>query len=310
MSLPPEHLRYEARLYGMDHDRYDWSIMPRRKPVTWPNGARIALLVVPALEWFPLDMSNKPFAPPGAMSTAYPDLRHYTLRDYGNRVGIYRLIDSLAQRGVKATAPVNAAVAQRYLALMKAIGAAGWEIMAHGIDMDHLHHGQMDPEREAEWVAGSIETIKKATGKRPRGWMSPARSQSWKTLDIIQRNGIEYCCDWDNDELPYSMNTDGGQIVSMPVSPDIDDFSILIRNHHSEQSFTEQLIDQFDLLHAEAAAGGRIMSIGLRPWVIGQPYRIGALEAALDHMLARDGVWPATASEIMDAWLAQAEHGR
>ena len=84
MTMPDDYLQYANRRYGMDHDRYDWSMLSARKPVAWPNGARVALWVVPALEWFPLDMAGKPFKPPGAMQTAYPDLRHYTLRDYGN----------------------------------------------------------------------------------------------------------------------------------------------------------------------------------------------------------------------------------
>ena len=93
-GIPPEYLQYRARKYGMDHDRYDWSILPRRKKVEWPGGARVALWVMPALEWFPIDMKGKPFKPPGAMQTSYPDLRHYTLRDYGNRVGIWRMMRS------------------------------------------------------------------------------------------------------------------------------------------------------------------------------------------------------------------------
>src|SRR5690606_22060632 len=94
-GLPEDYLDYPLRRYGMDHDRYDWSILPQRPRVSWPGGARVALWVVPALEWFPLNMKGKPFKPMGAMQTAYPDLRHYTLRDYGNRVGIFRVMQSL-----------------------------------------------------------------------------------------------------------------------------------------------------------------------------------------------------------------------
>ncbi len=306
MSVGDDYLRYEKRRYGMDHDRYRWSIMDRRPSLKWPGDAKIALLIVPALEWFPLDMANKPFAPPGAMSTAYPDLRHYTLRDYGNRVGIYRLMDVLAARGLRVTAALGTAVAQRYPALAEAVVKAGWEVIGHGLDMDRLHHSQLDEAREAEMVGSALAALAQATGQRPRGWLSPAKSQSWLTPDILQRNGIEYCCDWDNDDLPYFAKAGDGRLVHMPTSPDIDDFSILVKNHHSEQDFTTQLIDQFDVLHAEAMErGARIMSIALRPWVIGQPYRIGALEAALDHILSHSDVWSATGSEIMDAWLAQ-----
>lgn len=307
MSVDDDYLRYDKRRYGMDHDRYPWSIMDRRPPVSWRGGAKVALLIVPALEWFPLDMANKPFAPPGAMSTAYPDLRHYSLRDYGNRVGVYRLMDSLAERGLTATAALGAAVAQRYPALAEAVAGAGWEIIGHGLDMDRLHHGQLDEARETEMVGDALAALSQITGKRPRGWLSPAKSQSWSTPDILQRSGIEYCCDWDNDDLPYFAKAGDGRLVHMPTSPDTDDYSILVKNHHSEDEFTAQLTDQFDVLlaEAEASGGARVMSIALRPWVIGQPYRIGALEAALDHIVSSGKVWSATGSEIMDAWLAQ-----
>jgi len=98
MSMPKAYLEYPKCGYGMDHDRYAWSQLHTRKKVAWPDGARVALWIVPALEWFPLDMKGKPFKPPGAMVTSYPDLRHYTLRDYGNRVGIFRIMNALAAR--------------------------------------------------------------------------------------------------------------------------------------------------------------------------------------------------------------------
>lgn len=304
MSLPDGYLQYPHRHYGMDHDRYEWSILPRRKPVQWPGGARIALSVVTALEWFPLDMSNKPFAPPGAMVTSYPDLRHYTLRDYGNRVGIYRLMREFDARNIKATAAVNAAVATRYPSLMQEVRQRGWEVMAHGTDMAHLHHGGLDQAREGELIDQALAAL---TVSGPvRGWLSPAKGESFATPDLVRARGLEYICDWDNDDMPYAMRTDSGTLYAMPHSPDIDDFSILIRNHHSEREFTEQLIDQFDVLHDEAAKqGGRILSIALRPWIVGQPYRMAALTAALDHMLRKGGVWPATCSQILEAWKGQ-----
>lgn len=307
MTLDKSYLHYENRRYGMDHDRYEWSMIDRRKPVKWPGDAKVALLIVPALEFFPLDMSNKPFAPPGAMSTAYPDLRHYSLRDYGNRVGIYRLMRSLQARNLKVTAPINSAVAARYPALITAVCEAGWEVMGHGVDMAHLHHSQLDPADEAALIRTAMDQLEKSTGQKPRGWLSPAKSQSWATLDLLQEHGLEYCCDWDNDDLPYDMKAGNGRLVSMPVSPDSDDFAIMVKNHHTEDSFTDQLIDQFECLWSEAekSGSGRVMSIALRPWVIGQPYRIGALETALDHILSRDGVWSATGSEILESWQAQ-----
>ena len=290
--ISDEYLKYPKRDYGMDHQRYAWSILPRRKSVKWPGGARVALWVTASLQWFPLDMKGQPFKPPGALQTAYPDLRHYTLRDYGNRVGIFRVLQALERQGIRASAAMNAAVAIRYPYLLKEIQAKGWEIIAHGLDMDHLHYEGMA--NEPALISRTLKALPKV-----RGWLSPAKSESHRTLDRLAEAGIEYVCDWVNDDMPYKIQN----LYAMPHSADIDDFQILVNNHHSEDEFTDQLVDQFDLLYEEAGAqGGRIMAIALHPFVIGQPYRIGALERALAHFMRHPGVWPATGAEILDAW--------
>jgi peptidoglycan/xylan/chitin deacetylase (PgdA/CDA1 family) len=306
-GIDPSYLQYRHRRYGMDHDRYDWSILPRRKKIIWPNDARIALWLVPALEWFPIDMKGKPFKPPGAMQTAYPDLRHYTLRDYGNRVGIWRLFKLFDRLGIRATAAMNAAVAMRHPALVKACLERGWEIAAGGLDMDHLHYEGLPVEEERKTIEMTLAILREATGGRIKGWFSPAKSQSFATLDLLAAAGVSYCGDWCNDDMPYRMRTKSGEILAMPHPCDIDDYQILIQNHHDDDEFRDQLCDHFDLLYREAATqGGRVMAIALHPWIIGQPYRIGALEAALEHMLRHRGVWCATGAEIAEAWRSQA----
>jgi len=305
-SLPDSYLEYPLRRHGMDHDRYDWSPIPQRRPVAWPGGARIALWVVPALEWFPLDMKGQPFKPPGAMQTSYPDLRHYTLRDYGNRVGIFRVMEALQRHAIPASVAVNAAVAVRYPSLVKACVARGWEIIANGLDMDHLHHGGLAEEQERALIEQSLRILGDAAGGRVRGWLSPAKSESFATPDLLREAGIEYVCDWVNDDMPFPMRTRAGELVAMPHPVDIDDYTILVQNHHTEDDFRDALIDQFDLLYREASPdNGRVMAISLHPWIIGQPYRIGALEQALRHIMQHSGVWPATGSQILAAWKSQ-----
>jgi len=306
MSMPKDYLEYPKRGYGMDHDRYAWSQLHTRRKVAWPNDARVALWIVPALEWFPLDMKGKPFKPPGAMVTSYPDLRHYTLRDYGNRVGIFRIMKALAARGLKASVATNAAVAVRYPALVQACVAQGWEIMGNGMDMDHLHYEGMGAEEEKRLVTESLSILRKASGQKVRGWLSPAKSESFATPDLVAEAGCDYLCDWVNDDMPYAFKSATGTLTAMPHPCDIDDYQILINNHHTEDDFRDALIDQFDVLYRESAeGGGRVMAISLHPWITGQPYRIGALEQALDHIVSRRGVWSATGAEIVDAWRAQ-----
>ena len=305
MSIPDDYLKYPLRRQGMDHGRYDWSILPQRKPVAWPDSARVALWVVPALEWFPLDMKGVPFKPPGAMQTAYPDLRHYSLRDYGNRVGIFRVMQALERHGIRASVAVNAAVAARYPTLLQACVARNWEVIANGQDMDHLHHAGLAPDDEKKLIDNTLALLRKASGQAVRGWLSPAKSESAATLDLLGAAGIDYVCDWVNDDMPYAMRTASRGIHAMPHPVDIDDYTILVQNHHTEDDFRDQLCDQFDVLYRESTTqGGRIMAISLHPWVIGQPYRIKALEDALAHIMRHRGVWAATGSEILDAWSA------
>ncbi len=305
MSLPDNYLDYPMRRYGMDHDRYDWSMLPQRKPVEWPGQARVALWVVPALEWFPLNMSGFPFKPPGAMMTAYPDLRHYTLRDYGNRVGIFRLMKALDRHGIRASVAVNAAVAARYPSLIRECCQRDWEIIANGLDMDHLHHADLATADEKKLIDDTLDILNNAAGKTVRGWLSPAKSESADTLELLCAAGLDYVCDWANDDMPYAMRTASGPLHAMPHPIDIDDYTILVQNHHTEDDFRDQLCDQFDVLYRESATqGGRVMAISLHPWVIGQPYRMRALEEALQHIMRHKGVWAATGSEILDAWKA------
>ena len=297
--ISDDYLKYPKRRYGMDHDRYEWSILPKRAPVKWPNGARVALWITVSLQWFPLDMKGQPFKPPGALQTAYPDLRHYTLRDYGNRVGIYRVMKALERHGIRASAPVNAAVAVRYPSLIKEVVSRNWEIIGHGLDMDHLHYEGMADEKAL--ISRTLSVLPKV-----RGWLSPAKSESHQTLDLLAEAGIEYVCDWVNDDMPYPVKAGGKTLYAMPHSNDVDDATILLNMHHDEDELRDQLIDHFDVLYDETAAqGGRIMSIPLHPWLIGQPYRIGTLETVLAHIMRHPGVWPATGAEILDAWKAK-----
>lgn len=308
MTLPPDYLKYAHRHYGMDHDRYSWSTLPTRKKVSWPGGARVAVWVAPALEWFPLDMKSKPFKPPGALVMAYPDLRNYTLRDYGNRVGIFRVMKALDRFGIRGSVAVNAAVAARYPSLIKACVERGWEVIASGLDMDHLHHGGLARDEEQRLIDDSLAILRRISGQKVRGWLSPARSESFATLDMAAASGIDYVCDWVNDDMPYAIKTESRQIYSVPLPNDLDDYTILIQNRHSVDAFTQQLCDQFDVLFKEAATdGGRIMAVPLHPWVIGQPYRIGALESALAHITKSKEVWVATGAEILDAFIAQTQ---
>lgn len=306
MALPEDYLNYPHRRYGMDHDRYDWSILPERAPVTWPGGARVALWVTVTSEFFPINERGKPFKAPGGMVTAYPDYRHYTSRDYGNRVGIFRLMKVMSDLGIPASCAMNAAVARRYPYLVRRVMKSGWELMGHGLDMDHLHHGELDEAEERALIQESLKILRDISGQPVNGWLSPARSQSARTPDLLAAEGIDYMGDWANDDMPYAFRTANGPILNMPCAHEISDRQVFINYHHTEKDFYEQIKDQFDYLYKESATqGGRIMSLMLTPYISGLPFRIKTVEAALNYILGHKDVWVANGADIAAAFAAQ-----
>jgi allantoinase len=303
MALERIHLEYPRRAYGMDHDRYTWSMLSQRPAIRWPGGRPLALWVNVCLQFYPLNQQGVPFAVPGGMTMPYPDLRHFTLRDYGNRVGIYRFLKAFDRYRIRPSFAVNAALAERAPALLRHIVARGDEIMGHGMHMDALHYGGQDIEEERQLVDRSLQVLRGLSPSPVRGWLSPARNESENTPELLAESAIEYFCDWVNDDLPYPFHTARGDLWAMPLSNELEDRFVLMNNQHSEQSWLEQVCDACDFLldEAERAGSGRILALNLHPWMLGQPHRIGKLEAALEYITAREGVFCAPPGELLDA---------
>ncbi|NHC62322.1 polysaccharide deacetylase family protein [Paenalcaligenes suwonensis] len=305
MTIDATYLSYPHRHYGMDHDRYEWSDLFERAPVQWPNQARVALWVTPILQWFPLNAPAKPFRAPGGLTMPYPDFRHYSSRDYGNRVGIFRIMRVLKELGIPASVALNAAVAERYPALVQSLLKQDVELMAHGKDMGHVHHAELSEQDEAQLIASSVELLRRMSGQAVTGWLSPARSQSANTMDLLAAQGVRYSCDWANDDLPYAMKVTSGEHYAMPLAFETDDRVIFQEFHQNEDEWLTQIKDRFDVLYRESQQyGGRVMSVPLHAWVSGVPFRIAKVREALEYMLGHSGVWAATGTDILDAYCA------
>ena len=186
MSLDPNYLEYPHRHQGMDHKLYPYSNLFQRPQVQWPSAKSVAIWPVISLEWFPMVPSDTPFRAPGHMQTAYPDYRHYTARDYGNRVGAWRFLDALAKAGAKASFATNAAVAERYPELVRAVLDGGHELIAHSTDMNGTIDSSLAEAAERALIEDAMQRIEAASGVRPTGWLSIARSQSFHTLDLLK----------------------------------------------------------------------------------------------------------------------------
>jgi peptidoglycan/xylan/chitin deacetylase (PgdA/CDA1 family) len=275
----------------------------RRPRLAWPGGKRLAVWVIPNIEFFALDraLAGHPWEKPGDVT---PTVRAWGQRDYGNRVGVFRIMEVCARYGVRATATVNADICDHHPEILEDAGKLGWEFMGHNLTNGVRLTG-MSREEEAEVVRSSLAKLEAVTGRRPAGWLGSGLAETWNTLEVLAEEGVRYVSDWVNDDQPYLMDAGGGRrLVYLPYSYEINDSPQLYYRDRSADEFETMIKRQFDVLYREGAESGRVMAICLHPFIIGVPHRIGALDNALAYIAGHPDVWFATGTEIVDAWLA------
>jgi len=290
---------------------YDYVPLPERAPLRWPNGARVALILTFNLEtWDLTKPTSKPYYAggppilPDILPGDTPDFPNYTWREYGQRVGIWRLFDLFDEMGVKASCTTNAVTFERRKAMTDAVLERGWELLAHNWEQGELLTDfAKDPAREREIILASLAQYERFTGRKARGWLSSSLRGTLQTADILKEQGCSFYCDIMNDDQPYLLRTPHGPIVSVPYSNEINDFTFITRRNFTTDQFRDALIEELDVLYDEGARTGRIMNVGLHPHVSGRAHRIRALREFIAHAKSLPGVWWATREEIADWYL-------
>jgi peptidoglycan/xylan/chitin deacetylase (PgdA/CDA1 family) len=289
----------------MENPLYDHSAIVRRPRLELPNGARLAV-------WVGLNVEHYQFGTP-ALSLApftaqlVPDPLNYGWRDYGPRVGVWRLMEILDRHRIRASAIVNAEAATRYPEIVEEGNKRGWAWIGHGRDNSTWQTG-MEPDDERAYIGQVADQLEQATGARPRGWLGPALTATMSTNDLLAELGFSYTLDWANDDQPYAMNVANGSLISVPYSSEVNDIPAFAIHHHTGAQFRDTIVDQFETLYAEGADSLRIMGIGIHPFLVGQPFRAVHFDAALAHIAAREDVWLATSDEIAAWYRAAVEH--
>jgi peptidoglycan/xylan/chitin deacetylase (PgdA/CDA1 family) len=283
-----------------EHDRFPYSAIVDRPPLRWPNGARVAVWIIPNIEHFLFDRPATPLTQ--ATTRLTPDVLNYSWRDYGVRVGIWRLMEVMEKHAFKGTVALNSDVCRHYPRIIEAGKQLAWEWMGHGVTNSVLINDQSEDDERA-LIQGVVKTITESTGARPRGWLSPALSESHRTLDLLAEAGIEYVGNWVNDEQPYPMRVKQGAMYSIPYSCELNDIPAFLDLKQSPETFGRMICDQFDVLYEDGAKTGRVMSICLHPFLIGHPHRSKYLDQALAHIRSRQDVWLATGSQIIDHYV-------
>ena len=284
---------------------FPYSPIIHRPRLTWPSGANVALWVIPNIEFFSLE--EKVPAGSGGTGTPVPDIPSWSARDYGNRVGVFRLMQVLERYGIRATVALNADLCAQHPAIIEEGQKRSWEWMGHN-ESNTRRLNEAPPGEEQRIIHDALATIAQATGKRPLGWLGSGLQETWDTLDLLAAEGCEYVCDWTNDDQPYTMTLEGGRkLVSIPYSHEINDKPVFERAHRTAAEFQEMICRQFDVLYREGAESGRVMAIAIHPYLTGVPHRIDAFDQALAYICRHDRVWKATGTEIARHFAAHAK---
>ena len=281
-------------------ERYEDSLIFERKPTfSWPNGKTLAVWIIPNVEVWHFDVPGGP-AVAGDPSSA-PDVMNYAWREYGIRVGLWRIAEVMAGAGVRATVALNSAVCTVFPKAVEEMKRLGWEFMGHGItNSQSLRNLSLDQEKEV--IQTTLRTIEQATGKKPQGWLGPGLGETLNTPDVLAEEGVLYVGDWNNDDQPYPMKVKKGSLTSIPYCMEINDIPLYRDRGHTAEQYLQVLTDQFETLYAESQKLPKVMGMPIHPYLTGQPLRIKYFKQGIAHIQKHEGVWFATGSEILEAY--------
>lgn len=282
---------------------YDYVPIIDRPPLELPGGARVAVLPYVNLEHFPHDLPGTAIIP--GTQGFNPDPLNYGWRDYGNRVGLWRIVELMDACGMRGTVCLNSEVVREYPRIMEETIARDWAFMGHGANNAPAGFlSGIDEQREREIVSGVLDDIRAATGRRTKGWISPFLTHTNNTPRILAELGVEYLCDYTADDHPFPLRVPSGSLLAMPYSLELNDVPAFQNVGLSSQAFGDMIIDQFDVLYEEGARNARCMPICLHTFWVGQPNKFKHLRRAFEHLARHKDVWLATADDVND-WYRQ-----
>src|SRR5437870_10779197 len=285
----------EKRALLPQHSRYDYVPLPERRDYSWPDGKRLAFVITTNVEWFAFGagLGHDP-AKTGEPQTH----RNYSWRDYGNRIGVWRLLELFDELQLPAAHNTNSLVYEYAPQIMAAIRKRGDEVVAHGRTNAENLRGLWQPDEE-RILREVTESITRHEGAPPAGWMGSGAYESAHTLDLLKELGYRYVMDWPMDDQPVWLATRAGPILSVPYPTELNDLPAMVTRRHTARQFAEMITDQFDEMLQQSRKYPLVFSVALHPFIIGQPFRLRALRNALRHIMAeRDALWLTTPGEI------------
>ncbi len=277
------------------HGRHDYTPITRRPVYDWPNGRRLAVYIGLNLEHFAFGEGLGAELAPGGPQ---PDVLNYAWRDYGNRVGVWRLLALFEQLSLPVTVLLNSSIYDYCPEIVAPFRARGDEIAGHGRS-NAERQNVMDEADEAALIAETTAVILAREGAAPRGWLSPWIAESHVTPDLLADAGYRYTLNWCHDDQPGWMRTRGGALLSVPYPQELNDIPAIIGRRIGADAFADMIVDNFEEMRVQAKEQPLVMGIALHSYIVGQPFRLRHLRRALAHIgAARDDVWLCRAGEI------------
>ena len=286
----------EARL---DHDHFRFSSLTSRPALRWPGNERIALCIFLHFERWSLDLPEDAVSDPRfsqvARTSSLDHLTHSWF-EYGNRIGMSRILDALDRHRFPVTVAAGSAAIERYPELVAEFNARKYEFAAHGEYANAMISSRLSPEDERDLIRGCVNLVEEKCGTRPVGWCGPGFGESSRTPAILDEEGMLYVADWSNDDQPYPMTSN--RLVSIPYQAGLDDVELVYHRRMLPWNYASLFLRAFERLHEEGAVSGRFVGLHIHPWVLGKAYMITHLEDILATLSRATGVWSATASDV------------
>lgn len=279
---------------------YDWWPYQDRPKVRWPGGARIAFWVAPNIEFYELNPPPNPARK--AWPRPFPDNQGYSIRDYGNRVGHWRMMELMDRYNIRGSISLSVGLLEHHPEIVKACVERDWEFYSHGIYNTRFVYA-MDEAQEREMIRDSIDSVQQATGQRIAGWLSPALTYTERTLDLIAEMGLKYTCDLFHDDQVTPVKTVAGQMCSVPYSLEYNDSIVFQLQNLSPRRYVDMLRAGFDRLYKEGEESGTVMCIPLHAYLVSHPYRLEAFSEIFEYITGHEDVWITTGKEIADFWM-------
>ncbi|MEO1636755.1 MAG: polysaccharide deacetylase family protein [Cyanobacteria bacterium J06631_9] len=282
------------------HHRYSFSPITNRPDFSWPEGKRLAFYIGVNIEWFAF---NEGVGAVLASANHQPDVLNYGWRDYGNRVGLWRMLDLFDELELPVVALLNDTVCDYAPQIVQAFQLRGDDIVAHG-HTNSVEPGQLSRADEQVMLAHSRSRLKEATGTAPKGYLAPLISESVYTPDLLDEEGYEYLLDWAHDEQPvwFATKTEKGdsRILSIPYPQELNDVPQIMGRRREAAEFADMIESAYALHQRECVARPVVMGIALHPYLMGQAHRFGQLERVLRSIKAKAGeeTWFTTTGAI------------